>query len=62
MNYIDLIFEKLYNFYKRLKYNIKHYPDLFPEEIKNGYRLFGLIPKSKKQSLAIRRIKIERRD
>jgi len=47
------------HFKARLNYNIEQHPDLFPEEIKNGYRLFGLIPESKKQSLAIRRIEIK---
>jgi len=46
-------------FKKRLNYYIERYSDLFPEEIKNGYRLFGTIPKSKKQSLVVRRIEIK---
>jgi hypothetical protein len=58
MEYERIISDNKY-FKERLNFNIEHYPDLFPEEIKNGYRLFGLIPKSKKQSLAVRRIQIK---
>jgi len=45
-------------FKERLNFHIKHYPDLFPQEIKNGYRLCGFIKASKKQSITVRRIEI----
>jgi len=45
-------------FTERLNFNIERYPDLFPPEIKNGYRLFGFIKASKKQSITVRRIEI----
>jgi len=46
-------------FKERLNFHIKHYPDLFPQEIKNGYRLCGFIKASKKQSITVRRIEIK---
>lgn len=58
MEYDRIISDNKY-FKERLNYNIEQYPDLFPEEIKNGYRLYGLISESKKQSLAVRRIEIK---
>ena len=46
-------------FKDRLNYFIKIYPDLFPEEIQNGYRLYGKIEASKKQNISVRRIDIK---
>jgi len=46
-------------FMERLNYYIKQFPDIFPKEIKNGYRLYGIVPASKKQSIAVRRIEIK---
>ncbi len=41
---------------------INKYPDLFPEEIKNGYQLHGAIPASIKQNIEVRRINITSMD
>lgn len=46
-------------FIERLNFSIEKFPDLFPAEIKNGYRLFGFIKPSKKQLIAVRRIEIK---
>ena len=46
-------------FRERLDFFIKKHPDLFPDEIKNGYYLHSKIPASKKQNIEVRRINID---
>ena len=46
-------------FRERLDFFIKKHPDLFPDEIKNGYYLHSKIPASKKQNIEVRRINIQ---
>lgn len=45
-------------FKDRLNFMIEKYPDLFPQEIANGYQLHGTIPASIKQNIQVRRINI----
>ena len=48
------------NQYFKLRLNsmVNKYSDLFPEEIKNGYQLYGKIPASIKQDIEVRHINI----
>ena len=46
-------------FKERLDSNIKKHPELFPAEIRNGYRLYGSTRESKKQLISMRRIEIK---
>lgn len=45
-------------FWEHLENNYRQYPELFPEEIKQGYKLHGYV-ESKKQKIKMRRIKLK---